>query len=384
MSVQLKGITWNHTRGLLPMQATAQRFSELHPGVEVHWEKRSLQAFADAPLQTLAAGFDLMVIDHPSIGEAATSGAVLALEELLPEEFLLDQAANSVGSSHRSYKFQGRQWALAIDAATPISGWRADLMEHFDARPPATWDELLELARRGLVTMPAIPIDSLMHFFMLCNALGEAPFTNIDTVVGQAVGARALQILYELLSLCAPGSLERNPIQTWQLLTESTSVAYCPFAYGYSNYSRRGYAEHVLEVGGLVSLDGTQPMRSTLGGAGLAISSSCKHREIAAEYAQFVAEATCQRTLYFQAGGQPGHRGAWLDGAVNQASNQFFANTLPTLDAAWVRPRFNGFIAFQDKASLAVHRYLCSGGDEDATLREMDALLQQVRKEHQA
>jgi hypothetical protein len=43
--INLKGITWNHSRGLLPMVATAQRFSELYPNVNITWEKRSLQQF---------------------------------------------------------------------------------------------------------------------------------------------------------------------------------------------------------------------------------------------------------------------------------------------------------------------------------------------------
>ncbi len=52
--IELTGITWNHTRGLLPMLATAQQFEETHPGITIRWEKRSLQAFADAPLSELA------------------------------------------------------------------------------------------------------------------------------------------------------------------------------------------------------------------------------------------------------------------------------------------------------------------------------------------
>jgi len=54
MNLLLRGITWNHTRGLLPMVATAQRFQELNPGVEIRWEKRSLQEFADAPVDQLS------------------------------------------------------------------------------------------------------------------------------------------------------------------------------------------------------------------------------------------------------------------------------------------------------------------------------------------
>src|ERR1700751_1130589 len=103
--VELTGITWNHTRGYLPMVATAQRFSELHADVSITWHKRSLQAFADAPLADLAARFDLLVIDHPSIGEAVRHGLLLPLDEHLPAEFLADQAANSVGQSHASYAY---------------------------------------------------------------------------------------------------------------------------------------------------------------------------------------------------------------------------------------------------------------------------------------
>lgn len=43
------------------MQATAQRFHELHPEVEIHWEKRSLQAFAGESIADFAKRFDLLV-----------------------------------------------------------------------------------------------------------------------------------------------------------------------------------------------------------------------------------------------------------------------------------------------------------------------------------
>lgn len=379
--IELTGITWNHTRGFLPMVATAQRFSELHPEVSISWQKRSLQQFADAPLADLAARFDLMVIDHPSIGEAAHLNLLLPLDEHLPSNFLADQAANSVGQSYRSYTIGGHQYALATDAATPIAGWRPDLLAKAGAEVPATWNDLLALARRGLVTIPAIPIDSLMNFFMLANALDAEPFTTPGEVITGMAGKEALRLLRELVCVSAPGSLERNPISTWQLLADSDKVAYCPFAYGYSNYSRPGYASNTLQTGGLVTLYG-KPLRSTLGGAGLAISRSCKHPEQALAYAKFTASAEIQRTLYTHSGGQPGYRAAWLDTTLNALTSNFFRSTLSTLDAAWVRPRFSGFIAFQDAASNLVHDYLMHGGDDAAVLNGMNQAL--YRAEQQA
>src|SRR3990172_9463302 len=174
-TVQLRGITWNHSRGYLPMVATAQRFVETHLETQFVWEKRSLQEFADYPLEKFTEYFDLLVIDHPFVGTAARSGALLPLDEHLSVEFLTDQRQHSVGQSYHSYTYDKHQWALAIDAATPVASWEPKLLEKSGASVPESWEELLQLAKRGLVAFPAIPVDSLMNFFMLCCALGEEP-----------------------------------------------------------------------------------------------------------------------------------------------------------------------------------------------------------------
>ena len=371
--ITLTGITWDHTRGYLPLVATAQRFGELHPQITIEWHKRSLQEFADTPIERLAERFDLLIIDHPFAGYAAAHQTLLPLDEHLPAAFLADQAANSVGGSHASYAYGGHQWALAIDAATPVSAFRPDLLERYEARPPETWGDLLALARRGLVALPAIPIDSLMNFYMLCIGLGEQPFAGGEQVISLEVGAAALELLRELVGLCAPASLHRSPIATYEALVGGDDLAYCPFAYGYSNYARPEYTARLLRFGGLVRLGG-QPLRSTLGGAGLAISAHCRDLGPALEYTQFVAGPDCQRGMYAFSGGQPGHRLAWLDPALNRACSNFFLDTLPTLDDAYLRPRYAGYIPFQDHASPVVHRYLREGGEVRATLAELDGL----------
>jgi multiple sugar transport system substrate-binding protein len=371
---RLTGITWNHTRGFLPMVATAQRFAEIHPGVEIVWQKRSLQAFGDQPLEQLVPQFDLLVIDHPFVSYAAANPVILALDEYLPAEFLADQAANSVGKSYESYFYgvAGHLWALPIDAATPVSAWRPDLLE----RPPETWEELLSLARRGMVVLPAISIDSLMNFYMLCIGLGQEPCATPERVVGADLGATALEHLRELVSYCEPACLDRNPIQTYEALASGGRVAYCPFAYGYTNYARAGYASHILRFGGLIQFNGA-PLRSTLGGTGLAISRSCRQPEVALAYAQYVASAACQRGLYVAAGGQPGHRSAWLDDTANATTGDFFRATLPTMDAAFLRPRYNGYMHFQNHAGSVIHRYLREGGDPRTVVAELDGLYRQ-------
>jgi multiple sugar transport system substrate-binding protein len=367
----MSGITWNHTRGHLPLVATAQRFADANPDVAITWQVRSLQEFADFPIERLAERFDLIVIDHPFAGYAARHLTLLPLDECLPEVFLANQRANSVGASYRSYEYGGHLWALPIDAATPVASWRPDVLARADAEPPKTWDDLLAMARRGLVALPAIPVDALMAIFMLCNALGEEPCATPERMVGDRTGAAALELLRELLSHCDPACLQRNPIRTYEAMTAGDAIGYCPFAFGYSNYARADYTERPLRFGRLVKFQGVR-LRSTLGGTGLAISPRCRERELAVAYAQFVASPEVQRGMYVVAGGQPGHRGAWDDQKVNRLTADFFADTLRTLDEAWLRPRYSGYIPFQDRAGALIHRYLIDGGDPRATLAVID------------
>lgn len=363
------------------MVATAQRFSELHPGVNIHWEKRSLQQFGDLPLHSLVERFDLLVIDHPFIGVAAGNGMLVPLDRYLEGAFLGDQAEHSVGKSHESYQFDDHQWALAIDAATPVSGWRRDILEEKGLSVPSTWSELIEIARQGLVAIPGVPIDSLMHFYMLCIGLGEAPFSsNSGGLVSESIGVRALEILRELTLLVSPDCAHRNPIATWELLTTTDTVGLCPFAYGYSNYSRQSYTGCPVETGSLIWIEGHGRCRSTLGGAGLAISSRCRKIDTAIEYCQFVASAECQSGLYFKSGGQPGYRSAWLDHELNRDSHNFFRNTLTTLDEAWLRPRWPAYPGLQDAAAPIVHKYLWSGGEAKDVIFRLNDMARYAKK----
>ena len=371
--ITLKGIAWNHMRGFTSVVSTAQRFEELNPEVRITWEKRSLQAFADASMEDLATAYDLIVMDHPHTALCAESGVLLPLDEYMSAEFLENQAQNSVGASHRSYSHLGHQWTLATDAATPIATWRPDLMEKHGLSLPKTWEDVLELAKQGHVAVSLFPVDVLMHVYMFCDALGQPAFASKDCVAPDAVLEQALNCLKTLGELCGPQSYALNPIRIAEHMTQTDEAAYCPFAYGYSNYSRPLYGGGRIKAGGLVEFNG-KPLRSTLGGAGLAVSSKTKHPQVAADYARFTAEPDTQAGIYFEAGGQPGHRAAWLDERVNAASWDFFRDTLDTLDQAIVRPRYAGYVHFQDNASPVAHAYVTGENTLKETLDSLNRI----------
>lgn len=379
--VTLRGITWDHMRGFTSVVSTAQRFHELNPNLDVQWQKRSLQEFADKPLAQLAEEYDLLVIDHPWAGFAAANGILADLTALLSDEFLADQAANSVGQSHPSYNFGGSQWGLAIDAACPVSAYRPDLLEKHGEKVPQTYDELIALADKGLVCCPSIALDCYGNFLNLLMAAGETIFPNEEEVADRAVAITALERLKELTDRIEKRFFDLNPIRTMEVMSqEENGPAYAPWTYGYTNYSRKGYAPHLLHFGDVIGMTADKP-GATMLGAGLAISAKCKHLDVAKAYAEFTGAPAIQNGIYYEAGGQPGHRSAWLNTELDEECAGFFTRTLPTLDRAFVRPRYAGYLDFQDTSCLHIHDYLQGkGGDVNATLDIVNKIYRETRK----
>jgi multiple sugar transport system substrate-binding protein len=377
--VELKGITWDHSRGFTPLVATAQRFHELHPEVEIAWTRRSLQGFADMSIEQLSRSFDLIVMDHPWAGFAAASGSLLSLETCMPAKFLAQQDADAIGQSHHSYNYNGGQWAVAIDAAAPVCAYRPDLMEAHGGLP-STWDEVIALGRKSVVACPSIPLDVYGNFLNLCVSSGATIFPDEATVVEREAGEQCLEMLKDLAGVVPPRFFDLNPIATLEVMAREDCFAYCPFTYGYSNYARPGYGSKVIRFGEVVRIAPSVPSSTMLGGTGLAISATTRFAGIAAEYLMFAVAPETQRSLYFQSGGQPGLCSAWKDLSVNAASSNFFLDTLSQVSRAFVRPRYAGYPDFQDGAGFPIHVYLREGGSARAVLDELNGLYRSSRK----
>lgn len=378
--IVLNGITWGHSRGITPLLAVSQRYTELHPGVEIRWKKRSLQEFADYPIEKLTESYDLLIIDHPWVGCAAATHCVLPLDDFLQPAYLEDQLHHSVGQSHLSYRYNNRQWALAIDAATPAASYRKDLLEQHTAALPQTWTEVIQLARSGKVAVPAIPIDILMNFYSFCLANGAIPFQNREEVIDRETGIEAIETMKQLYGVIDRKMFDCNPIAVAELMSTTNNYWYCPFAYGYSNYSRNGYAANLLHYTDVIELNGDK-LRTTIGGTGLAVSAFSQYRDEALDFAAMAVSGECQRTLYVQHGGQPGHRSAWTDETANLLTHDFFTAVLPVMDNGYMRPRYNGYLHFQDHAGTPLQQCLLHNGNAEQALQEMNRIYRQSIKE---
>jgi len=366
--VVLRGMTWDHPRGVDGLRASDPLLVERH-GVTVEWEARSLLAFGDQHVADFASEFDLMVIDHPHVPDAVRAGALLPLDAIPGIEQL---ARESVGRSHESYRYLDAQWALGVDAAAQVSAFRPDRVDG----APVFWSDVLDLARTGAVLWPYKPVDAFSTFATLLAQRG-APLARPGRFLDRELAAEVLAFMIELADAVPAWCADANPIDVAEALVSdragendySVGVA----LFGYTNYSRPGFRPQLLAYDDLPSFDG-RSAGSTLGGAGIAVSASTRHPEPAMAAAATLAGAEAQSGSYTAGGGQPGNLLAWRSEAANAATHGFFRNTLRTLERAWVRPRVQGWPDLQLALSHLVRDAIIARRADDTVLDRMERL----------
>jgi multiple sugar transport system substrate-binding protein len=360
VTTTLRGMTWSHPRGFDPMVATAKLWAE-QTGTVIEWDKRSLQDFESFPVEELARSYDLLVIDHPHVGQITAEKCLAPLDVPSREAEGDVLAENSVGGSYPSYNYQGHQWALPIDAAAQVQISRPDKLEN----PVTAWDEVIRLAEQGKVILPLRAPHSLMCFYTLAANLGHpCALDHGEGLIGTAIGVEVLNLLTRVTKHIDRSNFDMDPIAASEALAEENSAfSLIPLAYGYVSYAMPGFRPKVLRFSDIPAAGREGPIGSTLGGTGIAVSAFSDHKDDAIAYAYWVASAPIQAALYAQSGGQPGHASGWDSDAVNAATGSFYRNTRKTLETAYIRPRHNGYMAFQHDASLRISKGLLEGDD---------------------
>ncbi|MGA1447146.1 MAG: extracellular solute-binding protein [Pontimonas sp.] len=350
----LTGMTWDHPRGFESVVA-CNDLIEAEFGATVEWSARSLLQFGDQHVREFAEGRDLMVIDHPHVPDAVVDGAVIAMDDLVDQDSLVRLARESAGPSHESYRFRGKVWALAIDAATQVSVYRPDLV---DGVPPF-WDDILADAASGRVLWPYKPVDAFSTFATLSAQMGSAIGERASMIDEETTG-RVMEFMLRFAALVPKFCATSNPFEISERLVSSDEFDYAAPLYGYTNYSRDGFRRRVLAYDDVPSFDG-RATGSQLGGAGIAVSAHSKNPELAAKIAVYLSSAEAQRGPYTERHGQPGNLRAWLSPRMNDITHGFFRNTLRSIEGAWVRPRLVGWPDFQFGMSQVIHEALVRG-----------------------
>lgn len=376
----IKGIAWDHRRCWGPLDASIAPWKAA-TGHEVTWDRRSLYSFGEGDLGDYAARYDLVIYDHPFVGDAAKNGWLLDLKPFLGER-TSGFAADAVGRSWDSYAHAGGVWALPIDTAAQTGAWRPDLMQRADEAIPATLEDVLAMGRRlrqrdMWIAWPAIPTDMLCTFFSIVASLGHDPGRDPGPFVAPVAADEAVGGLRRLLEVAHPASTGWNPIRCLDHMSATEEVAYVPWLFNYVNYATAGR----IRFGAAPRVAADKPAHTLLGGAGIAVSAASANPQLAFDYALHLSQPAFQSGPYVEHGGQPGSRTAWTSDEANAITNGFFRDTLPVLDAAWLRPTLPGFLSLFHAATLRLAAVLTEGAPAADFVRFLNDGYSHVKRE---
>jgi multiple sugar transport system substrate-binding protein len=228
------------------------------------------------------------------------------------------------------------------------------------------------------VVIPGFPADVFLNFLGLCISLEGDYERDSSELFSLDAGLRAFEILHELAAFLPASAWDWNPIAVYEAMAGEGHHAYCPFAYTYNNYARDGFARFRLRFTDPPAVEAEHPVRTILGGTGLAISTFSHNPEAAFSYAQAVVE--WQSGIYALAGGQPALRQAWSAPSLNTIAGGFFQDTLPSLERAVIRPRYAGYTEFQAVAGEPLVECLRHGGAPRQALEKVRELYRESRR----
>lgn len=381
----LNGLTWQHPRGFAPLAATARRYSQLHPSVEVRWEQREWYAFESRVSEVLfknTGEYDLLVLDHPWIGTFADSRSLMAFDEVLSVEERTRLAAAVVAPSLESYVYNGELWALPIDAACHVFAYRKDLCDGVGAVPPRDWDGVLALAkrlhdppRRYALACAFGGVESLMLFLTLAATFGFLPYANPkEAVLPRQEAVKILEFMKLLARFSHPGSLSWTPRELLDHMSRADDVYMSPSVFGYVNFSETRNDRKALSF---TTVPGASPGargRAILGGMGLGIPAASRYKREAVGYARFLVGAEAQVRIFPANEGQPALLAAFEDASVRSRTGSFYPATLQCMASAYIRPRFPGWMEIELESGRAITRCLKENLETAQTLAELERI----------
>jgi multiple sugar transport system substrate-binding protein len=343
LGVTWHGLTWDHPRGYDALAEAARRVNAGRDTPLICWDKQPLEGFESAPITDLTARYDLVVLDHPHIGEAVAENCLIPLEDVFAPRQIAAWAAESVGPSFRSYCWGGRHWALPLDVATQVMARRPDRI----ATAPDSWDAVEEIARDLPVALSLGGPHAFLNLMSMAGAEGDV--IGGPDMLTDAVALSAIARLGRLARQAPTGTQAMNPIALLESMARGDDIALVPLVFGYVTYARAGHAPHRLAFSDTICRAGGRG--GVLGGTGIALSARRRPDAALLDHIASLMDLKTQGGMIPEFGGQPSARSAWTTAAVNRAWGDFYRTTLTTAERALLRPRFDGFPAFTNAAS---------------------------------
>lgn len=361
LSTQLRGITWNHPRGILPFVESSALYAERNQ-VAVEWEAFDWDEFRERQFKELGKAspyYDLIQYDHPWVGTYSSNQWLEPMDDYLSEEKKRYLDAEIPKVVVDSYIWKEKLWALPVDMGAHVSLWRKEVLDSLGLGVPQSWEDVLETGK--VLTECGYPrpygfanktYQGFLFFLELLAELGgiEEGFSKAfksDKVV------RALALMSELATFTHPDSIRWNPWDVVRAVADQDSVVAAPSVFGYVDAVTKYRFSETLTTQLVPRLDETGMRSSILGGVGMGINHATRKKRESFEYCWFNLEReTCQMIL--ENNGQPAVRVP----SSSERIDDYMSALRRNVEVAFVRPRFSAWPNVEKEMGLVISDFL--------------------------
>lgn len=189
---KFKGLTWDHPRGYRPLKAWAAK----EQAIGIEWHIQKLEGFESHPINELAENYDLLIVDNPGIGEAAEKQCLRPLEDFLTTEHIGFLRQSSTGASFDSYQYQGKHWAIPIDAASQVCALAGEASCNY----PETWEAVRAYSRlhKNRVALSLGGPHALLTFYSISQSLGGDIFSGNNFILNREIAIQAIDLMKDI------------------------------------------------------------------------------------------------------------------------------------------------------------------------------------------
>ncbi|MCY3878998.1 MAG: extracellular solute-binding protein [Rhodobacteraceae bacterium] len=366
----LRVMAWDDPRCTGPLAAAAAEW-EVGTGTGIEISRRPLTAFNDQPLHELSPLCDVMIIDFPHVSQAVREGAVIPIESIVGDEVTRSVSANAIGPAQASFLVNGVNAAFCSDAACHVAAHRPAVLSGCGA--PETWDGVMSLAAEfpGSVALALYPTDAVVSLMSIAAGRGAAPDGGERFFPDPGAAEQSIDLLAGLARAVGDYCWRCTPQALFRAARTIPEIACTPLTFGYTRFTRP-------EEGGWRFTAPPAGCGSTLGGAGMAVSSRSESVKSAAEFVSWYCGDEGQ-LLAARAWGQPAGLSAWNDPGIDRMTSGFYSGTRATQANAWVRPLNSWWPVVQERVGGQLVRMLLAGEPAHRILSGIEALYQSLR-----
>jgi multiple sugar transport system substrate-binding protein len=296
----------------------------------------------------------------------------------------MDKRAAYLPGAIRANTIGGKIYGVPWYTDAGLFYYRKDLLEKYNAKAPATWDEMIATAQRivqgennpqlGGFLFQGARIEALANFFfeVMWSEGGDILDSTGKVVIDSGKGLQALNFMLDLVRrhrVTPPGVTTLPTDDTRAAFQDGRFVFLRNWTYAYGLFQSEG--SKVAGKVGIAPLPrGSAGSASTLGGWQLAVSSFSRNKEAAYRFVEFMAGPVAEKSMALQLSTVPTRKDTFED-AVVKSRAPHYPDMLKVALNARPRPQISDYPRMSSIIQTNLHAALTNQISADEAISRM-------------